>query len=230
VAEIERHAGDSRMVQIVMAGNGVGQPLGHPLLHPIYQAAADHDLPVAVHAFGAAGIMPPCSASGDPSYYIEYHTHGLQGMMTTFTSFVTQGVFEKFPDLKLVLLEAGAAWIPGFLWRFDNAYRRLRIETPWVRRTPSEYFHERVRLSTQPLESPADGRELIATLEAYGAEDLLLFASDYPHWDADDADYVAARLPEAWHAKVFHDNAAALYGWDDPASEAAAERLASRPT
>ena len=204
------------MVQVVMAGNGVGQPLGHPLLHPIYQACAEHGLPIAIHAFGAAGMMPPCSASGEPSYYIEYHTHGLQGMMTTITSFVTHGVFDRFPDLKLVLLEAGVAWVPGFLWRFDNAYRRLRIETPWVKRAPSEYFHEHVRLSTQPLDSPADTRELISALEAYGGEDLLMFASDYPHWDADDVDYVAARLPREWHAKVFHDNAAQLYSWTGP--------------
>jgi predicted TIM-barrel fold metal-dependent hydrolase len=226
VAEIERHAGDPRMVQVIMAGNGVGQPLGHPLLHPIYQACAEHGLPIAIHAFGAAGMMPPCSASGEPSYYIEYHTHGLQGMMTTITSFVTHGVFDRFPELKLVLLEAGVAWVPGFLWRFDNAYRRLRIETPWVKRAPSEYFHDHVRLSTQPLDSPADTHELISALEAYGGEDLLMFASDYPHWDADDVDYVAARLPRDWHAKVFHDNAAQLYGWTGAAASESRERVA----
>jgi predicted TIM-barrel fold metal-dependent hydrolase len=226
VAEIKRHADDPRMVQVVLAGNGVGQPLGHPLLHPIYEAAVEHGLPVAVHAFGAAGMMPPCSASGEPSYYIEYHTHGLQGMMTTVTSFVTNGVFDKFPTLKLVLLEAGVAWVPGFLWRFDHAYRRLRIETPWVKRAPSEYFHDHVLLSTQPLDSPGDTRQLISALEAYGAEDLMMFASDYPHWDADDVDYVAARLPKAWHTKVFFDNAAELYGWEGLAAAPAAAQVA----
>lgn len=157
VAEIKRHADDPRMVQVVMAGNGVGQPLGHPLFHPIYETAAELGMPVAVHAFGAGGIMPPCSAGGDPSYYIEYHTHGLQGMMTTITSFITQGVFDKYPSLKVILLEAGVAWVPGFLWRFDAAYRRLRLETPWVSKAPSEYFHEHVRLSTQPLDSRLTG-------------------------------------------------------------------------
>jgi hypothetical protein len=220
-AEIARHADDPRMAQVVMAGNGIGQPLGHPLLHPIYEAAAERGLPVAIHSFGAAGMMPPCSAGGDPSYYIEYHTHGLQGMMTTFASLVSHGVFDKFPELRLVLLEAGVGWVPGLLWRFDNAFGRLRRETPWLRRTPSEYFHEHVRISTQPLDSPQDTRELIATLEAYGAEDVLMFASDYPHWDADDVDYVANRLPKAWHQKVFHDNAAALYGWEGVTAGAA---------
>jgi predicted TIM-barrel fold metal-dependent hydrolase len=229
VAEIERHAGDRRMVQVVMAGNGLGQPLGHPLLHPIYAAASERGLPVAIHSFGAAGMMPPCSAGGDPSYYIEYHTHGLQGIMTTFASLVSQGVFEKYPDLRVVLLEAGVGWVPSMLWRFDNAYRQLRRETPWLRRSPSEYFHEHVRMSSQPLDSPSDTRELIAALDAYGAQDVLMFASDYPHWDADDVDHVAARLPTSWHAKVFHDNAADLYGWSAApavASRADADRAA----
>lgn len=215
VTEIRRHANNPRMVQVVMAGNGIGQPLGHPLLHPIYEAAAQQNLPVAIHSFGAAGIMPPCSAGGDPSYYIEYHTHGLQGMMTTLTSFITGGVFDKLPTLKLLLLEAGVAWVPSYLWRFDNAYARMRREIPWVRRAPSEYFHDHVRLSTQPLDSPSDTGELIAALDAYGAQDMLLFASDYPHWDADDIDFVAGRLPKSWHQKVFHDNAAAFYDWTD---------------
>jgi predicted TIM-barrel fold metal-dependent hydrolase len=159
--------------------------------------------------------MPPSAASGESSYYFEYHSHGLQGMLTTVASFITNGVFEKFPSLKIVLIEPGVAWVPGFLWRFDNAYRRLRSETPWLRRAPSEYFLEHVLLSTQPLESPDDRRELVAALEAYGAEDILLYSSDYPHWDADDIRYVATRLPEKWHTKVFYENARRLYGWSE---------------
>jgi predicted TIM-barrel fold metal-dependent hydrolase len=215
VAEIVRNQDDRRWVQIIMAGNGVGQPLGHPLFHPIYQAATAADLPVAIHAFGAGGMMPPSSAAGESSYYFEYHSHGLQGMLTTVASFITNGVFEKFPTLKLVLIEPGVAWVPGFLWRFDRAYSRLRLETPWLKRAPSEYFLEHVRMTTQPLESPDDRRDLLSVLEAYGAEDLLVYSSDYPHWDADDVRYVASRLPAKWHTKVFYDNARRLYGWRD---------------
>ena len=91
--------------------------------------------------------------------------------MTTITSFVTHGVFDRFPDLKLVVLEAGVASVPGFLWRFDNALGGLR-STPWVKRAPADYFHRpHVRLSTQPLDSPADTHELISALEAYGGEE-----------------------------------------------------------
>jgi predicted TIM-barrel fold metal-dependent hydrolase len=49
-------------------------------------------------------------------------------------------------------------------------------------------------------------------LEAVGAPDILCFASDYPHWDADDPAFMLKRLPEAWRHKVMHENAANLYG------------------
>ena len=48
-------------------------------------------------------------------------------------------------------------------------------------------------------------------LEAAGAPDSLCFASDYPHWDFDDQGFML-KLPEAWRAKVRHENAAELYG------------------
>jgi hypothetical protein len=43
-------------------------------------------------------------------------------------------------------------------------------------------------------------------------EDIICFASDYPHWDADDPTFVVNRLPESWHPKVFYNNAAKIYG------------------
>ena len=54
--------------------------------------------------------------------------------------------------------------------------------------------------------------EAIPLLEAAGAPDNLCFASDYPHWDFDDPGFMVKRLPEAWRAKVLHENAAELYG------------------
>jgi predicted TIM-barrel fold metal-dependent hydrolase len=50
-----------------------------------------------------------------------------------------------------------------------------------------------------------------------GIEDMLLFSTDYPHSSMDDYEYAARQLPEAWHRKVFCDNACASYGWTPPA-------------
>jgi predicted TIM-barrel fold metal-dependent hydrolase len=54
---------------------------------------------------------------------------------------------------------------------------------------------------------------MVQLIESFGGEELLCFASDYPHWDTDDPTYIAGRLPEKWHQKIFHDNAARFFGW-----------------
>ncbi len=54
------------------------------------------------------------------------------------------------------------------------------------------------------------------------ADRVLCFSSDYPHWDTDEATYVARHLPAEWHARVFRENALELFGWADAPSEPAA--------
>ena len=58
------------------------------------------------------------------------------------------------------------------------------------------------------------------------AEEILCFSSDYPHWDTDEVSHIAQNLPKEWHAKVFHQNAMNLFGWDG-ARAGAAPRLAA---
>src|SRR5919202_1685303 len=98
--------------------------------------------------------------------------------------------------MRFVLIEAGIAWVPALLWRLDEDYRALRKETPWLKRLPSEYAREHIRLSTQPLEQPRSRDALWPALADIGAQDMLLFASDYPHWDFDDP--TVLRLPADW--------------------------------
>ena len=64
-------------------------------------------------------------------------------------------------------------------------------------------------MSTQPLEQPRSPGALWPALEDIGAGDMLLFASDYPHWDFDDPTFL--RLPDAWREPVMDGNARALY-------------------
>jgi predicted TIM-barrel fold metal-dependent hydrolase len=70
-------------------------------------------------------------------------------------------------------------------------------------------------VTTQPLELSPRREQVIELLSSIGAEDKLVYSSDYPHWDADDLDYLRARLPREWHTKVLRENAMHLYGWSE---------------
>ncbi len=210
-AEIRRKAADRRFVQVVMA-SASPVPLGQRKFHPIYAAAAEHGLPVALH-FGAegCGINGPASVAGHPSRYLEWHNIIPTHYQSQLNSMICEGVFEKFPAFKLALIEGGLGWVPHLLWRMDKNFKGLRSEAPWLRKLPSEYFFEHVRVTTQPIEEPENNEHLAMVLEALHAERTVMFASDYPHWDFDAPDGTLTWLPKELRARIMGGTAAELY-------------------
>src|SRR6201999_1697811 len=149
VAEIERYAADPHFVQVLMLSR-TSEPPGQKRYWKVYEAAAAAGLPVGVHAFGFGGY--PVTGGGWPSYYIEDMVGHAQSAETFLTSLVIEGVFERLPALKLVMIESGFAWLPSLGWRLDKLWKRLKEETPHLRRAPSEYIREAVWLTPQPME------------------------------------------------------------------------------
>jgi len=187
---------------------------GHPHYHPIYEAAVEMGLPVAMHVGGEGlGINPPPTATGYPSYFAEWHVLLIQCAMSHVVSLVCNGVFERYPELRVVVIEAGVTWLPPLLWRMDADWKALRSEIPWVKRAPSELVGEHVRFTTQPLDEPGSRQKLHQALGLLdGLEDMLMVATDYPHWDFDRPDLVSRRLPDSWREKIMGENARSLYG------------------
>jgi predicted TIM-barrel fold metal-dependent hydrolase len=212
-AEIRRAASDQRFVQVLLSG-GSERPYGEPRYLPIFEAAVECGLPVAIHSGGEGmGLAGDSGGAGRPTFYIEWHTLGSAcSIMAHLVSLVAHGTFERLPELRVLLIEGGLAWLPGILWRLDTNWRALRADTPWLERKPSDVVRHHIRFSTQPLEH-TDGHDhlLMEMLEAAGAPGILCFASDYPHWDFDDPSQLLRRLPPAWRAAVANDNAASLY-------------------
>jgi predicted TIM-barrel fold metal-dependent hydrolase len=211
VAEIRRVANDKRFVQVQFSGRPQ-EPLGRRKYWPIYAACEEYGLAVMSHAFGSYG--QPITGTGWPSFYIDEHVGPAQAMQANIISMVAEGVFERFPTLRLVSVENGFAWLPSLCWRMDTTWQLLKSEVPHLRRAPSEYIHERVYLSTQPMEEPHKAHYFMQLLEQLGPSlDHLLFATDYPHWDADDPDEaVPSQLSDEVRQKLYFDNAARLYG------------------
>lgn len=210
--EIDRLAGRPHIVQVMFA-SATTAPMGARQFHPIYAAAERNGLPVAIHP-GVEGrsIAGPPTAAGWVSKYIEWHTCLPQGYMTHVVSLVCQGVFVKYPRLKVVLTEGGIGWLPHVMWRLDRNYKSLRQEVPWLTRLPSEYIKEHFRLTSQPIEEPPTTAQFLELLEMMDAERTLMFSSDYPHWDFDDPLAAFAHVPDALKQRIFFETAAELYG------------------
>ena len=171
-AEMSRLAGNERFVEALLVTNGLGEPFGHPVYHPIYAAAAEAGLPIGVHLGGDSWTHTShMSAGGLPSARFEYHTVANHAAMGHLTSFITHGVFERFPTLKLLIIESGVSWVPWLFWQLDRMYEIYRRESSWVRRLPTEYLRDHIRLSTQPLEDPPRHEQLVRVFEAIGGMD-----------------------------------------------------------
>lgn len=210
-AEIDRLGPRDDMVMVIMGATSTS-PYGQKQYHPIYEAAVRHNLPVAIHpAAAGTGIAHAVTAVGYPRTFFEYHTGLTRIFMAQLISLIAEGVFEKFPSLKWIFIEGGVSWLPQIMWRMDKNYKALRADTPWVRRLPSEYVHDHCYFTTQPIEEPPKPEWLLQIFDMIDAKTMLLYASDYPHWDFD-AMHVINRLPLEYRHHIFQRNAEILFG------------------
>jgi predicted TIM-barrel fold metal-dependent hydrolase len=208
VDEIERCAKDRRFVQVlVLAMQEV--PLGRRQFWPIYAACERHDLPLGIHAGSA--YRNPVTSLGWPTWYIEDYASQAQGFQSQVASLITEGVLAKHPALKVVLIESGVTWLPGFLWRFGKFWRGLRTEVPWVDRAPWEIVRDHFRLTVQPFDAPDDPHAVERALEHLRSDDILLYASDFPHWQFDGDAVLPAGISPELMRKIKIDNPRATY-------------------
>lgn len=211
VAEIHRAGQHPQMAQVTVCGEST-MLYGNRFYHPIYEACAEHNLPFAIHP-GSEGSRTPSTPIGAPASYFEWHSTIPVTTMSHTASFVCEGVFEKFPNFKVILVEGGFGWFPHLMWRLDKNFKALRATTPWLKRLPSEYILDHVRLTTQPMEEPRKAEHLLQMFDMMEAHRTLCFASDFPHWDFDDPRRVfPKRMDPLLRDRIFYSNAAELFG------------------
>jgi hypothetical protein len=87
----------------------------------------------------------------------------------------------------------------------------VRLEVPWVDRSPVEIARDHVRLTIQPFDGPDDPVAVARLIDHMQSDDMLLFASDFPHWQFDGDDVMPAGIPEKLHTRIRRDNALATY-------------------
>jgi predicted TIM-barrel fold metal-dependent hydrolase len=210
-AEIRRTASDRRFVCVSMTA-ATSEAMGHRRYWPIYEAASELDLPVTIHPGheGGVGISRPF-ANGPAETYFEWHTNLSSVYLVQACSLISRGVLTTFPTLKFVMLEGGVAWLPHLMWRMDKNWKALRVTTPYLTEPPSFYISRQLRLSTQPIEEPPHDRELLHIFDMIDAKQTLLFSSDYPHWDGDDADKGLPKLPDELYRRIMGETALETY-------------------
>jgi len=212
--ELERAVGEGARGAYVAPFTHDGRPLGHPENEPVFAAAQDLEVPFAIHP-----TFEPQWTKGTRMGSWE-HVKELRllasvtasdGVRQQFTTLFDYGVFDRFPSLKIVVLESGGGWIGYWLDRIDAVYGHTFVGTRVpLQHKPSDYFRERVWISCDP-----DERTIPALAQRFGA-DRFMWASDFPHADhtpeyITDLDELAAEFDEVARRQFLGDNARSLY-------------------
>ncbi|HTH97212.1 MAG TPA: amidohydrolase family protein [Stellaceae bacterium] len=206
--EIERMAADRRFVEVQLLTLNE-MPLGRRFYWPIYAAAEKHGLPIGIHAGSTYRHAP--TPIGWPSHAVEDYIALSHSFQSQLLNIITEGVFQKFPTLKIVLVEAGFTWLPSFLWRADKGWRGLRRETPWLKESPARIIRDHVRFTLQPANAPPDPAMLERVIEQIDCDDVLLFSSDYPHWHYEANEVIPEGFPKQLLQKLLIDNPLATF-------------------
>jgi predicted TIM-barrel fold metal-dependent hydrolase len=188
------------------------RPHGDPAHDRFFAAAQDCDVPVAIHPTtepAALGIHHRYDHFGWAAWY--YDLFAGQPVQHAFATFFQLGVFDRFPRLRVVVLESGAGWIGYFLDRADAIFTGTPIaQTVRLKEKPSVYFKERCFISADPDE------RTIAGLMTHVGEDKFFWASDYPHPDhpgnyLEELSGLVAPLTDSGRRGILGDNVAKAY-------------------
>jgi predicted TIM-barrel fold metal-dependent hydrolase len=210
IAEIERCAPDDRFVQILLPFR-TREPLGNSRYWEMFEAAEHFDLPVSLHPAAQHGD----TGSGWQSFYFEHHAGLPAALYPQVASLIFEGVFDRFPNLRIVLQEGGWSWVAPFMQRLDRSWRLLGSEVPDLARRPSDYVRRHFWFTTQPIEEPERQHHFIQVWDQFvgaGLGNRLMFSSDYPHWDFDAPDRaIPHALSEDDREAIFSGNALGCY-------------------
>jgi len=185
---------------------------GDPAHDPVFAAAQELNVPIAIHpSFEPFELRSRRFTDGHRLPLLSAVT-AADGVRHAFTTLFDYAVFERFPKLKIVLLESGGGWIGYWLDRLDGVFEATFLgNRTALKSKPSDYFRRQCFISCDP-----DERTIPALMKLYG-EDRFFWASDYPHPDHT-GDYLqaleamAGELPEKARARLLGANVRRAFG------------------
>jgi predicted TIM-barrel fold metal-dependent hydrolase len=184
--EIDRDADHPDMVAAIIGSTGIFPPLGDRRLDPIFEALSDKDLPLVCHgATGSFISAHPFIKRGLISYWELHIVSHPFNQMPQMTSRIGQGVPERFPDVDIVMQEAGVGWIPFTMYRMDNEYGKRRSAVPLLERRPSEYVEDQFYFTSQSMAEPENTQYLEWMIRMFDGQSNLMCSTADPHYDFD---------------------------------------------
>jgi uncharacterized protein len=219
VDELARNAERGFKSAFLVPGLIDNKPWHHPVYDPIWREAERLDIAVSFHGGGQCYLKPDFSFSdslGDKLMLWHSFNQPL-GIMFVATCFTSGGILERFPALRVGLLEGNCSWAPFMMYRLDEHWEWTgKYEAPELQMKPSEYLLRNCYLSVE-----ADEETARHYIDDFG-DDNLIFSTDYPHADSKFPGAVEAflGLPFAQESKrkILWDNYAKLYRVPTPAS------------
>jgi len=178
----------------------------------VFAATQDLDVPFALHpTFEPAewSIHHRYDRFQWAAWY--YDLFAGQGVQHAFGTFFQLGVFERFPRLRVVVLESQAGWIGYFLDRADAIFTGTTLgATVRLKEKPSYYFKRQCYISADPDE------RTIAAMMAIVGEDKFFWATDYPHPDhpgnyLEELREMVAPMTDSARRAILGDNVAKVY-------------------
>jgi len=191
------------------------KPHGHPDHDPVFAAAQDLDVAIAIHPTFEPSWANSQRFTDARRARLFLSVSASDGVRHAFTTLFDFGVFDRFPRLRVVVLESGGGWIGYWLDRLDAVYEAtfLGESVPLVEK-PSTYFRRQCWISCDP-----DERTIPALADLLGA-DRFFWASDFPHPDhtgnyLEELEELAGKLNMASRRRLLGDNVREVYGISD---------------
>jgi len=202
-------------VSVMVLGTAGDDMLDHPRLFPFYQALCEENLALGVHVGWSCPSINNLYSHIYPSGVIAFHVP----LLMAFTALISGGVLDRFPDLRIVFLEAGCQWVPFILERVHHRYknqgstlRKFLPQTAPIQKLPvMEYIkHGNIFFSTEVED------EILPNVLNLVGEGQIIFGSDMPHGDRERC---AARMLQergdisaSAKESILDKNPARLYG------------------
>ena len=208
-AELERAVKDGCKGAFVAPFNHQRKAHGHPDFDPLFAKFQELDVPYGIHPTFEPTSLASKRFSGLSSSVWYHQVTACYGTQIAFTTLFSFGVFDKFPQLKVVALESGGGWIGYWVDRMDALYE-VPLNRPPLKNYPSHYIRTQCWISADP-----DERALAGLSKFIGA-DRFLWATDFPHQDhgreyMKELRGLLAEMPADAAAKLAGQNVAALY-------------------